>query len=84
MLLKFSQLTGVIPSSLFVEDVSYTGDGRSSAIRGMGSYADVFLGTLAGKSVALKRLRIGYSAKDKDSLKFFRVRICSIAISCEY
>ena len=54
MLMKVSQSTGSVPSSLFVQGIAVTDHSSPS---GMGAYADIFRGSMDGRDLALKRLR---------------------------
>ena len=66
MLLRVSQKLGTIPSPLFVAGVSCVERERPE---GMGGFADVFRGSLEGRDVALKRLRISNYLVRRDEWK---------------
>ena len=54
MLMKFSQAVCAVPTSLYVRGLSLA---NTALPLGGGSYADVFLASLAGRAVAVKRPR---------------------------
>lgn len=58
-MLKFSMETEVIPSSLFLQNIQCS---ERNEPRLGGGHADIFYGTIPGKAVALKRLRLGQGA----------------------
>ena len=62
MLMKVSQKIGAVPSSLFIQGMNFV---VTNSPVGMGSYADVFRGTMGGRIVALKRLRTSAYQDDK-------------------
>ena len=68
VMFKFSLKSEVLPSVLFQGDVDWLED----MPRIGGSFADVFHGVLAGRSVALKRLRL-FQLTDKDT--YWRVSL---------
>lgn len=65
VMIKFALACAMVPSSLFVSGVQFAGSDDPIC----GGFADVFCGKLAGKSVAVKRLRISLEA----GTKFFKV-----------
>ena len=56
LLVRLSKAAGVLPTSIFLEDVECHGTDRDT-IAG-GGFADIFRATYRGQKVALKRLRV--------------------------
>lgn len=70
LLFRLSRRSGVLPPSLFVTDVYTTSKVNAVCL---GGFADVFEGTLDGKPVALKRLRVTQQSQRRLSLQWVRL-----------
>ena len=64
ILVKLAARSGALPTSLFVKGVKL----QSMHAVSMGGFADVYKGLLDGELVALKRLRITVSRKEREKM----------------
>lgn len=68
ILVKLAARSGVLPKSLFVEGITL----QSMDPVSIGGFADVYKGLMDGQVLALKRLRITVSRKERE--KMYQVR----------
>ncbi|TCD66172.1 hypothetical protein EIP91_001726 [Steccherinum ochraceum] len=69
--IRLSILHGILSTALFLSGATCL---DSNSLAGIGTFADVFVGTFRGEKVALKRLRVYMSGSQKTVMKqlFFR------------
>ncbi|KDQ52271.1 hypothetical protein JAAARDRAFT_703008, partial [Jaapia argillacea MUCL 33604] len=58
---KLSRVSGLLPASIFLREVTLNGGGLVAG----GGYADIFAGFWAGRKVAIKRLRVHIAPLDE-------------------